>query len=715
MKLRSLTMRYFRQHSDTSVQFPDGLVGIIGSNGSGKTTILEAIAFALFGSKALRGKVEDVRTRTAPFKSGRGKRDQEMRVDLAIELEGIVFKIERSLTDAALFVGGDAASIASGNREVSNKVGSLIGMSHEEFVATYCTEQKGLEFLSGKKGTTEREKFIIRMMGYNRLEELQELLRGDRRDKRSVLVGYEASLGSREEIEQRLAEERVKLAAVKGRHAEAVQSLMKVEHDFSVIHERMRKWEDTRAQFLKERDLVQALEVRLEERIKRRRGTDDALIVGRDELTRALKPLIGARDLDDALAEVKREIATRRDAVDEATRKLQEEEVSWKTAISGIAAERSALERQVEQLSRKAKKMGELDASSECPTCGQPLGESFESVNHHVRDEIAKLRQRCAELLEAERLKSAIPEGVERAKVACREESETVQKSQARLQELQNCQRSREKVQQLEATRQSVESEIASATDNLERARLRLKDIKFSEDDYNKDKGAHDASQRLLEVARLQRVRLEGELNTHEAMVTRSKEELAKFDERRSEVEKLRRDVRVFDECDRIVTDFRKFVNSSIRPRLAELASEYLADLTDGRYSAVELDEDFTPTVLEDGEPKRVISGGEEDILNLCMRISLSHMLAERAGQSFSLLMLDEVFGSLDEGRRGNVLALLEKLRRRFEQIVIITHLDDIKDGVQHLIQVGYDEATGNAYVADVGEPEGFFDLAFNV
>ena len=210
-------------------------------------------------------------------------------------------------------------------------------------------------------------------------------------------------------------------------------------------------------------------------------------------------------------------------------------------------------------------------------------------------------------------------------------------------------------------------------------------------------------------------MRLEGELNTHEAMVTRSKEELAKFDERRSEVEKLRRDVRVFDECDRIVTDFRKFVNSSIRPRLAELASEYLADLTDGRYSAVELDEDFTPTVLEDGEPKRVISGGEEDILNLCMRISLSHMLAERAGQSFSLLMLDEVFGSLDEGRRGNVLALLEKLRRRFEQIVIITHLDDIKDGVQHLIQVGYDEATGNAYVADVGEPEGFFDLAFNV
>jgi exonuclease SbcC len=165
------------------------------------------------------------------------------------------------------------------------------------------------------------------------------------------------------------------------------------------------------------------------------------------------------------------------------------------------------------------------------------------------------------------------------------------------------------------------------------------------------------------------------------------------------EVERLRRDVRLCDECDRMVTEFRKYVNSSIRPRMAELASEYLADLTDGRYTAVELAEDFTPTVVEDGEAKSVISGGEEDILNLCMRVSLSHMLAERAGQHFSLLILDEVFGSLDEGRRGNVLALLEKLRNRFEQIIIITHLDDVKDGVQHLIQVDYDEGTGSAFV----------------
>jgi exonuclease SbcC len=274
-----------------------------------------------------------------------------------------------------------------------------------------------------------------------------------------------------------------------------------------------------------------------------------------------------------------------------------------------------------------------------------------------------------------------------------------VKQAEAKLQELQLCVQLQHKIASLRKEQEVVGGEIKLAEEHKRLASDRMSDLRFSEEDYNREKGAFDASQRLVEVARLQRVRLEGEVNTKEALVERTKSELAKFTERQMEVDRIRRDVRLCDECDRMVTEFRKYVNSSIRPRMAELASEYLADLTDGRYTAVELAEDFTPTVVEDGEAKSVISGGEEDILNLCMRVSLSHMLAERAGQHFSLLILDEVFGSLDEGRRGNVLALLEKLRNRFEQIIIITHLDDVKDGVQHLIQVDYDEVSGSAFV----------------
>jgi exonuclease SbcC len=75
-------------------------------------------------------------------------------------------------------------------------------------------------------------------------------------------------------------------------------------------------------------------------------------------------------------------------------------------------------------------------------------------------------------------------------------------------------------------------------------------------------------------------------------------------------------------------------------------------------------------------------------------------MIAERAGQSFSLLILDEVFGSLDEARRQNVVELLRGLQDRFEQVILITHIEQVREGLDRVITVRYDEETGTSVVA---------------
>jgi exonuclease SbcC len=392
-----------------------------------------------------------------------------------------------------------------------------------------------------------------------------------------------------------------------------------------------------------------------------------------------------------------------RESLAAATEANRKTELEWREAVSKARAERDGVTQQAEQLRTRAKRAGGLKAGSDCPTCGQSLGDSFRQVQEHFAAEEQKLLKRRAELEEALKAVSVEPQALSKLGCDQREIEQSLRSGEAKLQELSACLQLEAKLSEMAREREAVLADLEMAQQNLSQASERLSSLRFSEVSYSKEKGSHDAAQRLVEV------------NTKEALVQRTKDDIVKFDERCLEVERLRREVRILDECDRILTDFRKFVNSSIRPRMAELASEYLADLTDGRYSAVELAEDFTPTVVEDGEAKRVISGGEEDILNLCMRISLSHMLAERAGQNFSLLMLDEVFGSLDEGRRGNVLSLLEKLRKRFEQIVIITHLDDIKDGVQHMIQVEYDEASGAAYVVPASEVPEELAIALNV
>ncbi|HEY8311224.1 MAG TPA: hypothetical protein VIG47_11745, partial [Gemmatimonadaceae bacterium] len=88
-------------------------------------------------------------------------------------------------------------------------------------------------------------------------------------------------------------------------------------------------------------------------------------------------------------------------------------------------------------------------------------------------------------------------------------------------------------------------------------------------------------------------------------------------------------------------------------------------------------------------------------------RLAISQMIADRSGQPFSLLVLDEVFGSLDAARRDNVLELLHRLEDRFEQVILITHIESVREGVDRVITVRYDEESGSSIVDgwDEGAP----------
>jgi exonuclease SbcC len=93
-----------------------------------------------------------------------------------------------------------------------------------------------------------------------------------------------------------------------------------------------------------------------------------------------------------------------------------------------------------------------------------------------------------------------------------------------------------------------------------------------------------------------------------------------------------------------------------------------------------------------------VISGGEEDVANLALRLAISQMIAERAGQPLSLLVLDEIFGSLDEDRRTAVMDLLRNLADRFPQVILITHIESVRDGFDRIIRLRYDVERGVAH-----------------
>jgi exonuclease SbcC len=240
--------------------------------------------------------------------------------------------------------------------------------------------------------------------------------------------------------------------------------------------------------------------------------------------------------------------------------------------------------------------------------------------------------------------------------------------------------------------------------DEIQRRRAELahqiEALGFSEDAFTALRDRYVAAESDLRDAELAAVGAEAALvaaTTALGVAEQSRTELARSEER---LVVLGRDRRLHEELDRAFTDLRAELNTAMRPEISDLASRYIRELTDGRYTEFELNDDHDIVLLEDGIPKPVISGGEEDLANLVLRLAISEMIAERAGQAFSLLVLDEVFGSLDEARRQNVVGLLQRLHDRFEQIILITHIESVREApVDRVITVTYDDEAGTSRV----------------
>ena len=81
-------------------------------------------------------------------------------------------------------------------------------------------------------------------------------------------------------------------------------------------------------------------------------------------------------------------------------------------------------------------------------------------------------------------------------------------------------------------------------------------------------------------------------------------------------------------------------------------------------------------------------SGSEIDLANLALRVAISEHIHFQSGGSVGLMVLDEVFGPLDEDRKTRMLLALERLRGRFRQVLVVTHDVTIKEQLPNAIEV---------------------------
>ncbi|NPV41221.1 MAG: SMC family ATPase [Anaerolineae bacterium] len=138
-------------------------------------------------------------------------------------------------------------------------------------------------------------------------------------------------------------------------------------------------------------------------------------------------------------------------------------------------------------------------------------------------------------------------------------------------------------------------------------------------------------------------------------------------------------------------------------PQIETQANEILDRLSDGRMSIAFLTEreykdkkreDKKQTLdilISDSAGQReyeLFSGGEAFRINFAIRLALSRVLAQRAGARLQTLVIDEGFGSQDAEGRQRLIEAINLVSRDFAKILVITHLDELKDAFPSRIEV---------------------------
>ena len=447
-----------------------------------------------------------------------------------------------------------------------------------------------------------------------------------------------------------------------------------------------------------------------------------------------------------------------RAALAQAEQALDAERTAWARDRQEAETRLEALRTQYAELSQQRERLEGLGEESPCPTCGQPLGANFASVLEQLNEQLETVRVDGQYFRQRAEQLSAVPasiDGLEEGRRGQQQEVAVAERRLARIQaamgeaamvaeqRAQLTRRLEDATAQLAALPsgydahrheqlradvqrlQEIDTRMARVSGLLERelvmrterarvlaardaARERLMTVETQSaalgmDDatYGTVRAAYEAAASEAQRAELEAVAASGEAERARTALETAEQARRELARLQTSLEALETEKRVHDELDRAFTDLRSDLNHQLRPELADIASRFLDDLTDGRYTQLEFDEEYRLLVLEDGVPKPVISGGEEDLCNLVLRLAISQMIAERAGQSFSLLILDEVFGSLDETRRSNVVELLRRLHDRFEQVIVITHIEQVREGLDRLLLVRFDETRGCSVVTD--------------
>ncbi len=743
MQLTRIYLRNYRVFEDElTLELPGGLVGVYGPNGAGKSYLIESIRWTLFGQS--RTAKEQVRT------SGvNGDCVTEIEFEHEGHLYEVRRTLSGINATVRAEASADRLQVAEGATDVSRYVHSVLGMDDTAFRASVFAEQSQLAAFTSQTAAKRRE-LVLRLLGITPLDGARAQANKDATQAGSDHNRLRDLLPDLAALDVEIAElagivvhtESARTSAVAARDA-AAATRSDAEAALELLDAQARRHDTLVADGRAVRAELDAATETVTRLTAELATLDDATI--RLDSLRSAAASLPALEAEVALARAVAEAEARLEdtptpveppALDEPRVLARRADVEQlQAAVATLDGQRQAANAELARARAAVERAAELSDDADCPVCGQALGESFAQVQQHRAAEVTDAEARLATLdanrstagadLVAAETELAEAEGVlaagrkvwaefEAARARRLDAEATLTRANAALGRhlaqgeldqllaaLAEGRAATAEASRLEGRlerRAGAEAELAHARQLIDLASQRRAALLAEVEALAFDPKAHAAAGAAREAARAAaddaaKAAHRCEL-THTEAVTRlegARARQAVAHEQHQAIAEVAERARHLSRTAELLGAFRTSVVETVGPRLAAQAAELFAELTDHEYDRLDVDAEHFGLQIHDGGVAYDLgrfSGSEKDLANLALRVAISEQVRFQSGGAVGLLVLDEVFGPLDDERRARALLALERLRSRFRQVLVVTHATDVKEQLPAAIEV---------------------------
>ena len=682
MKIEIVQLENIRSHVKSTVPFARGFNCLVGGVGCGKSSILYAIDFALFGDPVgrsfeylLREDVDSGKVTVQFVQNGknytitrglkrRGKgigqdfeelkffEDETLIASLKTDAVDEQFKaitgLDKTLFREIVWVRQERLKelLDAAPRERQKSLDELFGFSDFEAawnnIAIYHRDyQRENEFYEKDPDVTGMEKLNNE---YNRTVEQFSLIQVEIEDTARKLASAKRTLEDADLKLKKLEELRTKAEELRRKEAQNSANLSNLENASALLEEKIET----------KRTMIGNLEQRL---------------------TTANK------QLDSSKSEL-RQIGI---LPDQPVETLRQYLTTFDSQITSLKGQQEAASRGMRE---NQKRSSQLAAESRCPTCLQTLSEEYKNgLTQRISDENSGFQK------ELSRLQHEIEE-LQQLRTRASNAFSNMRELTIRLDDLKS--RMDDESQVLTGLLKELDEKRQMRMETqtlLEALRGEICTLDMSELE-----AARDHREQLLGQYHVLQSDLRTRTNRKDDFVKRLDDARERIDLAQQKIERMERIVKI-GEIISCIRDAYRNIQPKLRREFVQVLRNFVQQVLDGLVGDegpvlnVTIDETYAPYVTSEGGVERDVinlSGGERTLLAFAYRLGLGQLIMQsKTGHGLSMLLLDEPTESL--GREDGSIDRLAEAISRFkatEQIIAVTHSEAFAEKAEHVIRL---------------------------